>query len=153
MASLRDFRSLRKLLLAVRRRYLVARYGLAIEPSAQVSLSAKFLPAGRGSIVIGANTLVAFRTLTIAQDDALTSIGANCFIGGGAMVLAGVTIGDNTIVGAGAVVMEDVPPSSIVIGNPARVVRKDVQVGPYGRLPEADANTMRYFHGIEPSNG
>lgn len=44
-------------------------------------------------------------------------------IGSGAVILAGVTIGENAIVGAGAVVTKDVPPNSIVVGNPARVLR------------------------------
>jgi UDP-2-acetamido-3-amino-2,3-dideoxy-glucuronate N-acetyltransferase len=45
-------------------------------------------------------------------------------IGGGATVLPGVTVGEGAMVGAGAVVTEDVPPFTVVVGNPARVVRK-----------------------------
>jgi acetyltransferase-like isoleucine patch superfamily enzyme len=44
-------------------------------------------------------------------------------IGTGATVLANVTIGERAIVGAGSVVTRDVPPDTIVIGNPARVLR------------------------------
>ena len=44
-------------------------------------------------------------------------------IGTGATVLASVTIGERAIVGAGSVVTRDVPPDTIVIGNPARVLR------------------------------
>jgi maltose O-acetyltransferase len=47
----------------------------------------------------------------------------NVWPGGGAIVLGGVIIGENAIVGAGAVVTKDVPPNTIVMGNPARVVR------------------------------
>lgn len=47
----------------------------------------------------------------------------NAWIGGGAIVLAGVTIGENAVVGAGAVVTKDVPPNTVVVGNPGRVVR------------------------------
>jgi maltose O-acetyltransferase len=50
-------------------------------------------------------------------------IGDNAWLGGGAIVLGGVSIGENAIVGAGAVVTKDVPPNSLVVGNPARVVR------------------------------
>ena len=45
-------------------------------------------------------------------------IGDNVWLGGGAVVLAGVTIGDNSVVGAGAVVTRDVPPRSFVQGVP-----------------------------------
>jgi maltose O-acetyltransferase len=48
------------------------------------------------------------------------TIGADVWIGGGAILLPGVTIGDGAIVGAGAVVTKDVPAGATVVGNPAR---------------------------------
>lgn len=50
-------------------------------------------------------------------------IGDNVWLGGGAIVLAGVTVGDDTVVGAGAVVTKDLPPGVVAVGNPARVIR------------------------------
>jgi len=50
-------------------------------------------------------------------------IGANVWIGGGALILPGVTIGDDAIVGAGSVVTRDVAAGVTVAGNPARVLR------------------------------
>lgn len=47
-------------------------------------------------------------------------IGANAWIGGGAIILPGVTIGDDVIIGAGSVVTRDVASGSTVVGNPAR---------------------------------
>ena len=47
-------------------------------------------------------------------------IGANAWIGGGAIILPGVTVGDDAIVGAGSVVTRDVPAGGTVAGNPAR---------------------------------
>jgi maltose O-acetyltransferase len=47
----------------------------------------------------------------------------NVWLGGGAIVLAGVTIGRDTVVGAGAVVTKDLPPGVVAVGNPARVIR------------------------------
>jgi acetyltransferase-like isoleucine patch superfamily enzyme len=44
-------------------------------------------------------------------------------VGGGAILLPGVEIGEEAFVGAGAVVLEDVPPRTVVVGNPARVLR------------------------------
>lgn len=50
-------------------------------------------------------------------------IGKNAWIGGGAIILPGVTVGDDAVVGAGAVVTRDVPAGATVVGNPARIVR------------------------------
>ena len=47
-------------------------------------------------------------------------IGDNVWIGGGAIILPGVTIGDDAIVGAGSVVTRDVAPGTTVMGNPAQ---------------------------------
>jgi acetyltransferase-like isoleucine patch superfamily enzyme len=51
-------------------------------------------------------------------------IGRGAFLGIGAIVLSGVTVGENGYVGAGAVVTADVPERSVVVGNPARVIRR-----------------------------
>ncbi len=51
------------------------------------------------------------------------TIGDNVWIGGGAIVLPGVSVGENSVIGAGAVVTRDVPANVVVVGNPARVVR------------------------------
>ncbi len=48
-------------------------------------------------------------------------IGRNVWIGGGAIVLPGVTIGDDAVIGAGSVVTRDVPAGATAVGNPARV--------------------------------
>jgi maltose O-acetyltransferase len=47
-------------------------------------------------------------------------IGRNVWIGGGAIIVPGVTIGDNAMVGAGAVVTRNVAAGVTVVGNPAR---------------------------------
>jgi acetyltransferase-like isoleucine patch superfamily enzyme len=44
-------------------------------------------------------------------------------IGSGATILSNISIGENAIVGAGSVVTKDVPPGSIVVGNPAKILR------------------------------
>jgi maltose O-acetyltransferase len=54
------------------------------------------------------------------------SIGNDCWIGGSAIILPGVTIGDRSIVGAGSVVTKDVPADSVVEGNPARPVERTI---------------------------
>ncbi len=50
-------------------------------------------------------------------------VGDNVWLGGGVIVLPGVTIGPDTVVGAGAVVTRDLPPGVVAVGNPARVLR------------------------------
>lgn len=48
------------------------------------------------------------------------TIGEEVWIGGGAIILPGITIGDGAIVGAGSIVTRDVAPGARVVGNPAR---------------------------------
>lgn len=50
-------------------------------------------------------------------------IGNNVWIGDKATILPGVTIGDGAIIGAGSVVTKDVPPFSVVVGNPAKIIK------------------------------
>ena len=52
------------------------------------------------------------------------SIGHDVWIGGGAIILPGVTIGDRSVIGAGSVVVHDVPAAKVVAGNPARIIRE-----------------------------
>ena len=47
-------------------------------------------------------------------------IGSNVWIGGGAIILPGVSIGDDALIGAGSVVTRDVPAGATAFGNPAR---------------------------------
>jgi acetyltransferase-like isoleucine patch superfamily enzyme len=54
--------------------------------------------------------------------------------------MPGVTIGDESIVGSGSVVMSDVAPRTIVAGNPARVIRENIEVGKRGRLKGSEEN-------------
>ena len=51
-------------------------------------------------------------------------IGKNCFIGCNAIILKGTELGDGCVVGAGAVVSGKFEPDSVIVGNPARCIRK-----------------------------
>lgn len=51
------------------------------------------------------------------------TIADNVWLGGGAIILPGISIGENTVVGAGAVVTKNLPANVIAVGNPARVIR------------------------------
>ena len=50
-------------------------------------------------------------------------IGADVWVGAGALILPGVRIGDRAVIGAGSVVTRDVPGDVLAVGNPCRVVR------------------------------
>lgn len=52
------------------------------------------------------------------------TIGNDVWIGFGATIMSGVKISDGAVIGAKAMVTKDVEPYAVVVGNPARVVRK-----------------------------
>lgn len=151
LKSLNQLRGFRNTLIALRDRLLLKiGKGIVLGPNTSISLSARFRTSRRGDIAIGSETLVAFKTLFLTRDQ-LTGqtrpirIGSRCFIGGGSVILPGVSIGDECIVGGGSVVFKDVPPRSIVVGNPARILRREIEVGPFGRLKGADEKTRQMY--------
>ncbi len=52
------------------------------------------------------------------------TIGKNCWIGAGVIIVPGITIGDNVVVGAGSVVTKDIPSNVVAVGNPCKVLRE-----------------------------
>lgn len=141
--GLNKLSGLRNVLVSLRRALLTHVYKMDIHPTAQMSLSAKFDKTFPIGVHVGANSYVAFDARILCHDRTRglylhTRIGENCFIGGQSLILPGVEIGDNCVVGAGAVVTKSVPPRSIVAGNPAQIIRSDIEVGPYGRFLTAD---------------
>ena len=57
---------------------------------------------------------------------ASVTIGAHVWIGGGTIILPGVSIGDGCVVGAGSLVTRDIPAGSVAYGSPCRVVRENM---------------------------
>ena len=127
------------------RRFICNRiWGMDIHPTAEFSLSAKFDRTFPIGVHVGPYSFVAFEARILTHDRTRglylhTRIGANCFIGGRSLILPGVEIGDNSVIGAGSVVTRSVPARSLVAGNPARILREGIEVGPYGRFLSADA--------------
>ena len=152
ITGLNRLRKLRVALIALRRWYLRQIWRMDIHQTVQMSLSAKFdltYPAG---IHVGEYTYVAFKARILTHDMTRglyldTRIGKNCFIGGNSLILPGVEIGDSCIVGAGSVVTKDVPSRSVVAGNPARVLKSEIDVGRYGRFNYANENQKRLLSG------
>lgn len=50
----------------------------------------------------------------------------NAWIGGGSILLPGVTVGARSVIGAGSVVTRDIPADCVAVGNPCRVIKRDV---------------------------
>ena len=63
---------------------------------------------------------------TLKSKECVVRIGDDVWIGGGSIILNGITIGEGAIVGAGSVVTKDVDSYTIVAGNPAKEIRKIV---------------------------
>lgn len=98
-----------------------------------------------GPVMIGNNVILAQNVVISALnhnfEDVLTTINQqgvktdqiiienNVWIGANSTILAGVHIGEHVVVGAGSVVTKDIPPFNVVVGNPAKIIRKyDFQV-------------------------
>jgi maltose O-acetyltransferase len=111
-------------------------YGFNIHLGDQVFLNAGCVILDTAPVHIGARTMIGPHVqiycaehhkdpvkrragLEIARP---VTIREDVWIGGGAILLAGVTVGDRAIVGAGAVVTRDVAADATVVGNPARAV-------------------------------
>lgn len=129
--------ALRLIVTAAYRLYLVNFWKMEIGEGTVISLSAKLDKTNPRGIHIGKYTSVTFGVSILTHDFVNNRlddvrIGDNCFIGACSMILPGVTIGDNCIVAPATVVVRSVPARSLVFGNPARVVEKDLITGHYG---------------------
>lgn len=104
-------------------------YSCDIMPDLKIGCNCKFAHRGLGVIInsnsiigdyvkIGANVCIGGRSglqPPIVED--------NVEIGVGALILGPITIGRFSQIGAGSVVVKDIPPFSIVVGNPAKVIK------------------------------
>jgi maltose O-acetyltransferase len=76
------------------------------------------------SIYTETHSVIAAERLQRGSDLAYpVKIGTNVWIGGGSIILPGVTVGDNTTIGAGSVVTRAIPANVVAVGNPCRVIR------------------------------
>jgi len=134
---LRNF--VRLFLLKVRHIYLCKIYGMDIADSARISIGAKLDKTYPKGIHIGDESYVASGAIIFAHDYSRdmhteTYIGRKCFIGANAIILPGIVIGDSVIVGSGSVVTKNVQSNSIIVGNPAKVIKTNIKTSKYGQI-------------------
>jgi acetyltransferase-like isoleucine patch superfamily enzyme len=141
--GLNKLRWFRRILVRAKWLYYTRVWGMDIDPTCSFSLRAHFDKTYPKGMHIGAYSYIAFDAAILCHDMTRglylhTRIGKHCFIGARSVILPGVEIGDECIVGAGSVVTKDVPPKSIVAGNPAQIIRQDIELGPFGRFLNAE---------------
>lgn len=118
---------------------------ICVYPNGELSLKTGYINAGSQircmeKITIGAQCSIGRNVMIMdfdahkiyyesGEENLITApvfIGNHVWIGAGATILKGVTIGDGAVVGAGSVVTRNIEPYTIVAGNPARVIRRNV---------------------------
>jgi len=116
----------------------VARWltGIEIHPGATVGRRV-FIDHGMG-IVIGETAEIGddctiYQGVTLGGTSLVKgakrhpTLGRGVIVGAGAQVLGGFTVGDGARIGGNAVVVKEVPPGATAVGNPARILHKDVE--------------------------
>lgn len=91
------------------------------------------LHIGEGTLITGYATItdidheyksIELPILSQPMNFSKTEIGKNCFIGMGARIQAGTTLGQGCIVGANSVVRGEFPDHCVIVGSPARVIKR-----------------------------
>lgn len=108
--------------------------GVFLDGSAEVVLGERVSIGMNAVVVTGTHELGGPENRAGALASEPVFIGDGAWIGANSVVLPGVTIGRGAVVGSGSVVMKDVPANALVMGNPARLVR---------RLEDDDPNSAR----------
>lgn len=148
MASLDKFLWLQRRIVGLRIGFLNRFWGMHIDPTVVISMSAKLDKTYPQGVHIAEWSYVAFGATILSHDMVRakhcdTRIGKNCFIGARSIIMPGVTVGDGSIVAAGAVVTRDVAPATIVGGNPAVPLRQNIVTGQFGILKDKGQEAMR----------
>lgn len=134
---------LRHFILGIRIRFLNYFWGMNIANTARISLKAKLDFTNPKGVNIGDGSYLAFGSVILTHDmcrniSLPVTIGKNCFIGGNAILMPGVTIGDSVVVGAGSVVTKSFGSNVIISGNPAKVIKSGIHTKALGILIDND---------------
>lgn len=98
-----------------------ANHNCVILDVAEVRIGARVMLGPNVQIYTTSHPLNAQKRATGLELCAPVIIGNDCWIGGGAIILPGVTIGDAAVIGAGSIVTQDIPAGVVAMGNPCRV--------------------------------
>lgn len=137
MIKLRNI--IRLFVISIRHLILTKVYKMNIHYTARISFGTKLDRTNPKGVHIGEESYFASGAILFTHDFSRelrtdTYIGKKCFIGANAIIMAGVKIGDEVIVGSGAIVTKDVPSNSIVVGNPARIIKSGIKTKKFGQL-------------------
>jgi acetyltransferase-like isoleucine patch superfamily enzyme len=118
---------------------VIAQKGTGIIIGNRTGISARAYLAGQGGITIGDDVIMGPNVQIFSENHAYADlnvpikqqgvikqavkIGNNCWIGGGATILAGVILGDGCVVAAGSVVNKSFPENTVVGGIPAKAIK------------------------------
>ena len=137
MVKFREF--IRYIVIGVKHWIYTKVYKMDISKSSRISFGTKLDKTFPEGIHINDESYLASGAIVFTHDFSRgiktdTYIGKKCFIGANAIIMAGVKIGDEVIVGSGAIVTKDVPSNSIVVGNPASIIKKGIKTEKFGQL-------------------
>ena len=128
-----------------------------------VSLQQRCHITAAATLIIGKDTLISF-DVSIQDTDhkyedlsmpignqslrvQKTKIGENCFIGSGAKIQAGTVLGRHCVVGTNAVVRGEFPDYSVIVGVPARIVKRYDEKSGVWRKSDKDGNFVESENG------
>ena len=111
--------------------YVYANFNLTLVDDGNIDIGDNVMFAPNVTVITATHPVLPALREKGLQFNVDVKICPNVWIGAGAIIMPGITVGENSVVGAGSVVTKDVPPNTVVVGNPARVLR---EIGERDRL-------------------